>query len=112
MGLSLIAQYHIRQLLHRDRQQLQVVAAPGRALSAHDQADLNAVVEGLYLDESKIEQVFRALEGYARLHLKVSRQERRAERLCSDLEGKIFALLGLRRLAVPSFEASALPKAV
>lgn len=97
MGLSLIAQYHIRQLLHRDRQQLQLVAAPGRTLSAHEQADLNAVVEGLYLDELKIEQVFRALESYARLHLKVSQQACGGDPLCGELEGKIFALLGLAR---------------
>ncbi len=100
MGLSLFAQYHIRQLLHAYRDRLRLVAAPGRALSASEDADLNAVVEGLYLEDAEIERVFRQLNTYATIHSGFSPASPRALLSANsssrrELEAKILRLLGL-----------------
>ncbi|NJN31538.1 MAG: hypothetical protein HC824_14775 [Synechococcales cyanobacterium RM1_1_8] len=61
---------------------------------AHAHADLDEVVEGLYLEESAIAQVFQQLNTYARLHSTAEADGSQAS-LCRDLEAKIFRLLGL-----------------
>lgn len=106
MSLSLFSQYHIRQLLHLYRDRLRLVAAPGRALAASEDADLNAVVEGLYLEDAEIERVFRQLNVLARMHASVtgrfqmgsSAQGAGSQR---ELEIQILRLLGLELMSQP-----------
>lgn len=100
MGLSLFAQYHLRQLLHEYRDRLRLVAAPGRALSASEDADLNAVVEGLYLEDVEIERVFRQLNTFVTLHSGVSPASpgsllQQSSVAKQELEAKMLRLLGL-----------------
>lgn len=107
MGLSLFSQYHIRQLLHRYRDRLHLVAAPGRDLAASEDADLNAVVEGLYLEEAEIERVFRQLNVFAQMHASVSgrfQMGSAAQGAVSqrELEIQILRLLGLELMPQPA----------
>ena len=100
MGLSLFAQYHIRQLLHEYSDRLHLVAAPGRALSASENADLNAVVEGLYLEDAEIERVFQQLNTFATIHSGFSPPPpgallRQSSSSKQELEAKMLRLLGL-----------------
>ncbi len=94
--LSLMAQYYIRRLLHQRRDRLRVVAAPGRNLSATEDADLNAVVEGLYLDDVQIERVITSLESYAQIHRRLVAQGTASSGVSGEVERRIFVLLGLR----------------
>ncbi len=106
MGLSLFSQYHIRQLLHLYRDRLRLVAAPGRDLAASEHADLNAVVEGLYLEEAEIEQVFQQLNLLARMHASVSGRFSTSSvshktGFQRELEIQILRLLGLELMPQP-----------
>jgi hypothetical protein len=107
MGLSPFAQYHIRQLLHTYGDRLHIVAAPGRELAASEHADLNAVVEGLYLEEAEIERAFQELNACAGIHARAGywMAEGLGDRDPSsghDLEAKIFELLGLKLMPMPA----------
>ncbi len=97
LRLSLLAQYHIRQLLHANRDRLHLVAAPGRNLAATEQADLNEVLEGLYLEDPIIAKAIQDLEGYTQLHLRLTHEQMKTGRFIDDVEQRIFALLGLQR---------------
>ena len=95
--LSLMAQYHLRRLLHQRRDRLRIVAAPGRHLAADRQeANLNDVIEGLYLDESRITRVVLELERYVRMHRSIIVRGDLTNRLLNDIEHRVFSLLGLR----------------
>lgn len=94
--LSLMAHYYIRRLLHQRRDRLCLVAAPGRNLFAAEDADLNAVVEGLYLDDVRIERVVNSLESYAQMHRRLVAKESVSSGISGEVEQRIFALLGLR----------------
>ncbi len=106
MALSLFSQYHIRQLLHRYRDRLRLVAAPGRALAASEDADLNAVVEGLYLEDAEIDRVFQQLNTLAQVHA-ASTGRFSCDALphtwgtVRELEVKILRLLGLELMPQP-----------
>lgn len=107
MGLSLFSHYHIRRLLHLYRDRLRLVAAPGRDLAASEDADLNAVVEGLYLEDAEIERVFQQLNLFARMHASMSGRfpagssshEFGSQR---ELEIQILRLLGLELMPQPA----------
>lgn len=94
--LSLMARYYIRRLLHQRRDRLHLIAAPGRNLFATETANLNDVIEGLYLEEARIQQVVASLEGYVKLHRQWVAQANTAAAVSLDLERQIFAMLGLR----------------
>ena len=101
ISLSLFARYHIRHLLHCRRDRLRVIAAPGRALSASEDADLNALVEGLYLEDAEIERAFYQLNTLAQMHSGAAQQALIGGVHTSNsnqqaLEEKILGILGLQ----------------
>lgn len=92
-----MAQYLLRRLLYQRRDRLHIIAAPGRHLAANSQeANLNDVIEWLYLDENRIAQVVSELERYVRMHRSMTIRGDLSNRLLTDIEHRMFSLLGLR----------------
>jgi hypothetical protein len=98
--ISLLTCYYIRKLLRQHANELKSIVAQGAALCADSQADLDQVLESLYLEEAEIAEKVRELETLTRWHqILVTQGSSDIEQLIK-IEGQIFWILGFKRVAV------------
>ncbi|MDX2212340.1 MAG: hypothetical protein SFY66_03530 [Oculatellaceae cyanobacterium bins.114] len=101
MQLSPLTAYYIRKLLHKHEQRLRFIVAHGAAVKADSLADLNGVLESLYLEESEIKAVTHKLEKLVTFHQLLMQQRIKYNPELSELEvleveRQIFWLLGFK----------------
>ncbi|WP_052128870.1 hypothetical protein [Neosynechococcus sphagnicola] len=97
MQLSPLTAYYLRRLLRQHLDRFQSIVAPGAAMTAHPLADLNQVLNSLYLDEFEIAHVVSQLEGLVRYHQVLIPQNSRYSQELARVEQQIFWLLGFKR---------------
>jgi hypothetical protein len=97
--LSLMTCYYISKLLLRHDNELKCVVAEGAGLCAGFQADLDQVLESLYLEESEIVTNVRQLESLTRWHQILVAQKKPDAKELVEVERQMFWILGLKRVA-------------
>jgi hypothetical protein len=98
MPLSLLSSYYIRKLLHRNAENLKFVVAPNAAIEADALADLNSVLESLYLEDEELAAVINELETLANYHQHYVGQAFLYKAALAKIETRIFWLLGFKTL--------------
>ncbi|URR35010.1 hypothetical protein NBE99_10225 [Thermosynechococcus sp. HN-54] len=95
-----VTAYTIRRLLRQYQGQLKSVVVEGACLVADPEADLNAVLESLYLDEEEVRTQVAEIEKLMmtrQLLLKAGAKERAAA-----IEDQILWIFGLKRIGKPA----------
>ncbi len=96
MTLSPTTAYYIRRLIRQNLDQLQSVVATGAGIQADPLSDLNAVIQSLYLDAKEINTTLFELERLVNFHQGLSSQTGAHRKELSNVEQRIFWLLGFR----------------
>ena len=103
MKLSPLAHYHLCKILYRHADELECVLAEGAGLCAHAEADLNEVLQSLYLEDEEIDSMTEELETLTRMHRTLWDEntpwhgnDSQSETL-TKLEQQIFWILGLKQ---------------
>lgn len=94
--LSVSATYYVRKLLHQNLQKLKSIVAMGASIQADEVSDINAVLNSLYLEDEELAAVVSQLDRAAVTHEAMLSQPEQFQRERSELEEKIFWLLGYR----------------
>ena len=94
--LSVSAAYYLRKLLHQNLQNLKSIVAMGASIQADEMSDINAVLNSLYLEDDELAAVVSQLDRAAATHEAMIRQPGQFQQERSDLEEKIFWLLGYK----------------
>ncbi len=94
--LSVSATYYLRKLLHQNLQNLKSIVAMGASIQADEVSDINAVLNSLYLEDDELAAVVSQLDRAAATHEAMTRQPGQFQQERSDLEEKIFWLLGYK----------------
>ncbi len=97
MKLSPLAHYHLRKILYRHADNLECVLIEGAGLCAHAEADLNEVLQSLYLEEDEIEAMAEELETLTRMHQTLWNENTTQSETLMKLEQQIFWILGLKQ---------------
>ena len=95
--------YYLQRLLRQNLNRLKSVVAPGAAIVADAFRDLNGVVESLYLDPEKINNVVDELEKQALIHQKLISSGMIYQTVLQECEEKIYWLLGFK--VIPTQES-------
>lgn len=98
MRLPPLTAYYIRKLLRQRCEVLKFVALPGAALQADSLADLDKVIESLYLQEAEIIATTRELEKLVTSHRSLIGKSTLYAKDIARLESQIFWLLGFKQL--------------
>ncbi|MEB3358320.1 MAG: hypothetical protein VKK04_16465 [Synechococcales bacterium] len=101
MLLSPTASYYLRRILRKNCDRLQFVAAPNAAIKAHALADLDRVVQSLYLDEEEVAARVHQLENLIQVHQMLAEQGSMYLQHQLEIEGRILWILGFK-LVEPS----------
>ncbi len=89
LKLSISMTYYLRRLLRQHEAELTPVIFPGAGLVAHTEADLAAVLESLYPEESECVSIQERLATLVLLHQQGAPQR-------EQIAAQIFWLLGLK----------------
>lgn len=101
--LAPVTVYYIRKLLRKHQGNLKSIVVDGACLAANPEADLNAVLESLYLDEEEVAEEVAHLETLVMSHQMIG--EKGAMGQLQRVETEIFWVLGLKQIN-PSSEQS------
>jgi PAS domain S-box-containing protein len=94
--LSLSATYYLRKLLHQNRHNLKSIVAMGAAIQADEVCDINAVLNSLYFEDEELASVVSQLDRAVATHEAMASQPGQFGKERSELEEKIFWLLGYK----------------
>jgi PAS domain S-box-containing protein len=94
--LSVSATYYVRKLLHQNLQKLKSIVAMGASIQADEVSDINAVLNSLYLEPDELAAVVSQLDRAVATHKAMLSQSEQFQQQRSELEEKIFWLLGYR----------------
>ena len=94
--LNVSATYYLRKLLHQNLQNLKSIVAIGASIQADEVSDINAVLNSLYLEDDELAAVVSQLDRAAATHEAMTRQPSQFQQERSELEEKIFWLLGYK----------------
>ncbi len=89
LKLSVSMTYYLRRLLRQHEAELAPVICPGAGLVAHAEADLAAVLESLYPEESECDSIQEQLATLVLLHQQGAPQRK-------QIAAQIFWLLGVK----------------
>jgi hypothetical protein len=96
--LSASASYHLRKVLHKYRDRLKFIVAQNAGLKAHALADLNEVIESLYLEDEAILETTNQLEKLVLTHQTLKEQGEIYQHTQLEIEKRMLWLLGFRVL--------------
>lgn len=99
--LSLMTRYYIHKLLRQQAHQLKSIVAQGAGLGIDAKADLDRVLESLYLEEDEIAVKVQQLENLTRCHQVLIAQNNSATEELIEVERQIFWILGLKKTSKP-----------
>ncbi len=99
--LAPVTVYYIRKLLRKHQGNLKSIVVDGACLAANPEADLNAVLESLYLDEEDVAEEVAHLETLVISHQMIGENGPRGQ--FKKVETEIFWILGLKQID-PDFE--------
>ena len=94
--LSVSTTYYVRKLLHQNLQRLKSIVAMGASIQADELSDINAVLNSLYLEDEELAAVVSQLDRAVATHEAMLSQSEQFQQQRSELEEKIFWLLGYR----------------
>ncbi len=94
--LSVSTTYYVRKLLHQNLQRLKSIVAMGASIQADEVSDINAVLNSLYLEDEELAAVVSQLDRAVATHKAMLSQSEQFQQQRSELEEKIFWLLGYR----------------
>ncbi len=94
--LSLSAIYYLRKLLHQNLHNLKSIVAMGAAIQADEVSDINAVLTSLYFEDEELASVVSQLDRAVATHEAMASQPGQFQKERSELEEKIFWLLGYK----------------
>lgn len=92
--LSTSASYHLRKVLHKYRDRAKFIVAQNAGLAAHAMADLNEVIESLYLEDEAIVETMNQLEILVSTHQTLTEQGEIYKHTQLEIERKMLWLLG------------------
>ncbi|AFY62141.1 hypothetical protein [Synechococcus sp. PCC 6312] len=98
--LAPVTVYYIRKLLRKEQGNLKCIVVDGACLAANPEADLNAVLESLYLDAEEIAEEVLHLETLVMSHQMIGENGPAGQ--LQKVEAEIFWILGLKRIALSS----------
>jgi hypothetical protein len=96
LRLSPLTAYYIRKLLYQHAGELRFIVAEGAGQKANYLADLNAVLESLYLEEPEIEAAVKRLEILVYYHQTFSAYTALHKAEVEKAEKEIFWILGFK----------------
>ncbi|MBE9100224.1 hypothetical protein [Vacuolonema iberomarrocanum] len=96
--LSISAIYCLRKTLYKYRGQLRFIVAKNAGLKAHELADLNEVIESLYLDDEPITETINQLEKLVLTYKTLKEQGELYIDYQIKIERRMLWLLGFRTL--------------
>jgi hypothetical protein len=94
--VSTSATYYLRKLLHQNLENLKSIVVTGAAIHADGMSDINAVLNSLYLEPDELGAVVSQLDRAAATHEAMLSQPEQFQLERSQLEEKIFWLLGYK----------------
>ncbi len=94
--LSVSTTYYVRKLLHQNLQRLKSIVAMGASIQADEVSDINAVLNSLYLEDEELAAVVSQLDRAVATHKAMRSHSEQFQKQRSELEEKIFWLLGYR----------------
>ncbi|MBW4577282.1 MAG: hypothetical protein KME08_18580 [Aphanothece sp. CMT-3BRIN-NPC111] len=97
--LSIMTCYYLHNFLRKHKNEVKSIVAPGAGVCADSQADLDLVLESLYLEEDEIAVKVKQLETLTRYHQMLLEQNASPTKELIDVERQILWILGLKRVS-------------